>query len=384
MIQAPQVQYMPIQQVPATGGQPTGAVNTISNQQTPATPGVFYNYPTASSYMPANSYTTDKAQYNGVNIEVINPQGMAVPNQMPAQFYPVQQPVFMTPYQAPVQQTPVETPVAQPAAPAPAPAAAVTTAPVSNAQIVAPQPEAQQAVAQPAQAPAQQVPEPQIQTPQATEAPAQAQAPVVNEPVPASTTISPETFAGKLKTDNLDDQQKALEEIAQLVRDDENAGPALLDTQIFDGLTEILNKDTSSLEGPSQEVIDLRQKPEAERTPEENEKANTASPLEKAEANKQYALYTMSYMQDRLNTELEKRGGKALELNELPCINNVIDAAKSNPDPMVRAGAVAALSHIARPEYKADLSTIFDLAKADEDAQVKDAANKAAEALNVK
>lgn len=375
MIQAPQVQYMPIQQVPATGGQPTGAVNTIQNQQTPATPGVFYNYPTASSYMPANSYSTDKAQYNGVNIEVINPQGMAVPNQMPAQFYPVQQPVYMTPYQAPVQQAPAQAPVAEPAAP--------VTAPVSTATVEAPQ--TQSAVEQPVQAPAQQeVPQPQIQTPQAADATAPAQAPVVNEPVAASTTISPETFAGRLKTDNLDDQQKALEEIAQLVKDDENAGPALLDTQIFDGLTEILNKDTSSLEGPSQEVIDLRQKPESERTPEENEKANTASPLEKAEANKQYALYTMSYMQDRLNSELEKRGGKALELNELPCINNVIDAAKSNPDPMVRAGAVASLSHIARPEYKQDLATIFDLAKADEDPQVKDAANKASEALNVK
>lgn len=372
MIQAPQVQYMPIQQVPATGGQPTGAVNTIQNQQTPATPGVFYNYPTASSYMPANSYSTDKAQYNGVNIEVINPQGMAVPNQMPAQFYPVQQPVYMTPYQAPAQQTPEQAPAA-------------ATAPVSNATVEVPQQPV--ALEQPVQAPVQQqVPQPQIQTPQASEtsAPTQAQAPVVNEPAAAATSISPETFAGKLKTDNLDDQQKALEEIAQLVKDDQNAGPALLDTQIFDGLTEILNKDTSSLEGPSQEVIDLRQKPEAERTPEENEKANTASPLEKAEANKQYALYTMSYMQDRLNSELEKRGGKALALNELPCINNVIDAAKSNPDPMVRAGAVAALSHIARPEYKADLTTIFDLAKADEDPQVKDAANKASEALNVK
>ena len=111
-------------------------------------------------------------------------------------------------------------------------------------------------------------------------------------------------------------------------------------------------------------------------------RALTPTQLEKAEINKQYALYTISYMQERLNNELEQRNGKALELKDLPCIEKVVDTAKANPNPMLRIAAIASLSHIARPEYKADLSTIFNLAKSDEDVRVQEAATKAEEALS--
>ena len=87
-------------------------------------------------------------------------------------------------------------------------------------------------------------------------------------------------------------------------------------------------------------------------------------------------------MQERLNNELEKRNNSALELKDLPCIENVITTVKENQNPMLRIGALAALSHIARPEYKADLTTIFELAKSDEDTRVQEAATKAIESLN--
>ncbi len=356
MIQAPQSQYIPAQQQPIqVNSQPAGANNSV--QYTQQMPGVIYNYPTASSYLPAQPYCTDKSQFNGVNIEILNPQGQGIiPQngvQMPAQFVPVQTPVAIPQYQPlPVSQAVVQAPQVQPV---------------------------QQDVMQ---QPAAQIPAPQIQTPevQTAQAPSTA-APVIEQPAAQDPSLTPESFAGRLKDTDLDAQKTAIEEVAEKVKSDPTVGPVLLDTQIFDSLVDIIDKDTSNLEGPTPEVLELRNKPQEELSEADKTKALTPTPLEKAEINKQYALYTISYMQERLNNELEQRNGQALELKDLPYIEKVVDTAKSNPNPMLRIAAIASLSHIARPEYKADLATIFNLAKADEDARVQEAATKAEEEL---
>ncbi len=354
MIQAPQTQYIPAQQIPAV--MPQNAVNPVQYSQT-QTPGVIYNYPTASTYMPA---TTDRSQFNGVNIEIINPQGQgAVPNamgcQMPAQYMPVQQPIMIPQYSMPY--------------------------PASQATVQAPQYP---------QMPQQQIPAPQIQQIQTQQPQTQqpnvqtpnAAAPVVDTPSTAAPAIDPEAFAGRLATDDLDAQRAAIEEVADAIKNSGDAANGLLDTKIVDALTAIIDKDTSALEAPSPEIIELRQKPEDKLTPEEKEKASTPSPLEKAELNKQYSLYTLAYIQERLNNELVKQNGNVLEMKDLPAIEKVIDTVKSNKNPMLRVAGLEALSHIAKPEYKADLATIFELAKADEDAKVKETATKVAETLN--
>lgn len=374
MIQAPQLQYMPAQQPIQTGYPQQGAYNPVQYQQPQQPSGVIYNYPTTSSYMPAQSYSTDKSQYNGVNIEIINPQGQGMAPQnacqmpaqqqmMPAQYMPIQQPVMMPAYPTPfpTSQAIVNPPLQQP------------VMPQQPVQVAPMQPEVVP------QAAPQVVPEPQIaQTPVQTPA----AAPVVEQPAAPAATVNPESYATKLQTTDLDAQNAAIEEIAEAVKKDDVAGPILLDTQIFDALVDIINKDTSALEGPSPEVIELRQKPQEELTEEQKKQAATPSPFEKAEINKQHALYTISYMQERLNNELEKRNGTALALQDLPCIEQVIDTAKSNQNPMLRVSALASLSHIARPEYKEDLSKIFELAKSDEEPRVQEAATKAAESLN--
>jgi hypothetical protein len=341
------------------------------------TPGVIYNYPQTSCYMPANNAA--KSQYNGVNIEIINPQGQgAVPGActMPAQFVP--QPTFM-----PIQ--PVVMPAAYPAAPT---SSVVVNPPQQEQpQVVQQQAPAQVTYEAPQQAPVQTVAPTQVAQ-QPVEVPAPviqsttAAAPVVEAAVAPDPSVTPEAFAGRLKTNDLEAQKVAIEEIAETVKNNETAGPILLDTQIFDALVEVINKDTSALAAPTPEVLALRQKPQEELSEADKVKASTPSELEKAEINKQYALYTIAYMQERLNNELEKRNNSALELKDLPCIENVITTVKENPNPMLRIGALAALSHIARPEYKADLTTIFELAKSDEDPRVKESATKAIESLN--
>lgn len=370
MIQAPMSAYTPNVNMPVAYQQPQVMQVPVQTQQ--QTPGVIYNYPTSSCYMPANN--PPKSQYNGVNIEIINPQGQGMnPNavQMPAQFQPTyvpfQQPVAM-PAAAPTSQVvvnppqvevPTETPVAQQPVEVPAPVIQTPAeAPQTAAPVVAPQAEVPAA---PAEAP-------------------QAAAPVVAPAVEPDASVTPESFAGRLKTDDLDAQRAAIEEIAETVKNNESAGPILLDTQVFDALVDVINKDTSALEGPTPEVLELRGKLD-QLSDADKVKATTPSPLENAEINKQYALYTIAYMQERLNSELEKRNNSALELKDLPCIETVITTAKENQNPMLRIGALAALSHIARPEYKADLTTIFELAKSDEDARVQESAAKALEAL---
>ena len=364
MIQAPNLQYIPAQQMTQPAYIPQGAVN---NMQYNTTPGVIYNYPTASSYYP-QSYCQGRSQYNGVNIEIINPQGQgAIPGLMPAQYMPMQQPVQMPAYSYPIMpqqmpaQMPAQVPVQMPAAPVQQPAPQVIT----PAQIPA----------QPAVAPAQ-VPAPQVQPIQQQPAP-QAAAPVVEQAEPVDPSQTPAAFAGRLKTADLDAQKTAIEQVAEALKYNDKLAPSLLDTQIFDALVDIIDKDTTSLEGPTPEVIELRQKPESELSAADKEKAKTPSPLEKAVINKQYALYTIAYLQERLNNELVKRGGNALELKDLPEIDKVVDTVKLNPTPVLRSAGLAALAHIARPEYKEDLTTIFELAKADEDPQVQEAANKA-------
>ena len=388
MIQAPMSAYTPAMMMPAAY-QPQAMQAPVQYQQ--QTPGVIYNYPQTSCYMPANNAA--KSQYNGVNIEIINPPGQgAVPGActMPAQFVP--QPTFM-----PIQ--PVVMPAAYPAAPT---SSVVVNPPQQEQQQVVQQPVAQQ------QAPAQVVYEaPQQQEPVQTVAPVQvaqqpeqvaqqpvevpapviqsttaAAAPVVEAAVAPDPSVTPEAFAGRLKTNDLEAQKATIEEIAETVKNNETAGPILLDTQIFDALVEVINKDTSALAAPTPEVLELRQKPQEELSEADRIKASTPSELEKAEINKQYALYTIAYMQERLNNELEKRNNSALELKDLPCIENVITTVKENQNPMLRIGALAALSHIARPEYKADLTTIFELAKSDEDPRVQESAARAIESLN--
>ncbi len=349
MIQAPNLQYINAQQ-PTEANYQQGANNYVQTQPAQNS-GTIYNYPTGSCYAPLG-----QPQYNGVNIEIINPQGQGIAPQgnmtIPANYYIPNQNS---------QYNGVNTRILNPQGQTFTPQAVSVTPEI--------------------QTPAAPVPQPQIQSQVQTEAP-QAAAPVVDTPMTPDTTQTPESFAAKLKTDDLKAQKAAIEEIATIIRNDDTLAPLLLDTQIFDALVDIINKDTSSLEGPSPEVLELRQKPENELSEEEKVKATTPSPLEEAEINKQCSLYTIAFMQERLNNELEKKNGKALELSELPYIDLVIDTAKSNQNPKLRVGALAALSHIQRPEYKDDLKTIFDLAKTDEDVNVQESANKALERLN--
>lgn len=346
MIQAPNVQY-PQAQIQQPMQQPVQLPQNPVQQQVPAPQG-YYNYPTANYYQypQAQAYqpAAQPAQANAVNIQIYNPQAYAGGANA--------QPTAQVPY--------CPAPVAYPMPPQPA-------------------------AEQPAQVPVP--PAPVINEQPAAEKPAEAQAPQtdvkVEQPQTPQPAVDVPAFNAKLRSQNLEEQAQAIEQIAEMTQADPQSATALLDTQIMEGLLGVIAKDTTGLQGPTPRQLELRQNIIAGKTVTEAEKAeaNTITPMEVAERNKQYALYTISFLQELLAGEVEKRNGVKLDIKDLPAIEQVVQTAKSDPNPLLRASALASLSHIAKPEYKPVLAQIFELAKKDENPNVQAAATKAAEQL---
>ena len=341
--------------------------------------------------------------YNAVKIDIHNPSvgvpGMSAPQmapQMPPQMAPQyaqptmpyyaypQQDLYSYPQaQQPICYPPVCCPAAQ-AAMAQAQAQAQAQAPVA----VQPQTVQQQVInAAPGPVdttltPAPAVPQPVVSNPQ--QAP---KAEAKPEVVPAET-VAPQVdlnqFIAKLTNPDFDVQASAMEEIANLVKQSPEKATELVDTKVFDALTGIINYDSSSLEGPSAEQTAAREKIMSGKdvTDAEKQLANTITPKEQAERNKSYALFTSAIMQKLYADEVNRLSNQTVPLTELPAALTVVDTLKDNPNPMVRASAIEALSYIQNPAYKQDLSTVFSIAQNDSDPGVAETAKVALEKLN--
>ena len=167
-----------------------------------------------------------------------------------------------------------------------------------------------------------------------------------------------------------------MEEIANMVKDDPQKATELLDEKVVNALNTIINTDSSKLAGPSAEQITARQKlMKGEQLSEADKKlATTITPMEQAERNKSYAMFTSAIMQKLYGEEVAKLTGATVPLTELPGAVTIVEQLKNNPNPMVRTSAIEALSYIQQPAYKQDLNTLFTIAKNDQDKNVQDAA----------
>ena len=74
---------------------------------------------------------------------------------------------------------------------------------------------------------------------------------------------------------------------------------------------------------------------------------------------------------------IAKLTGSIVPLTELPGAVTIVEQLKNNPNPMVRTSAIEALSYIQQPAYKQDLTTLFTIAKNDQDKNVQEAATAA-------
>ena len=361
-----------------------------------------------TTYMPV----PQQPKYNAVNIEISNPsvgaQGVGGQQQaayaqptMPLYNYP-QAPVYNYPQAA---QQPCYMPP-QMSYPTPAPAPAVAALPQEAPKVpeVAPAVQQQnfnQPVVTPQPVPVEPtpvvVPQPQIseapKAPEATQpAPAPAEAPKTTEAAkpevvpsePVAPQVDLNSFIAKLANPDFDAQVGGMEEIAKMVKESPEKATELVDTKVFDALTNIINFDSSKLEGPTPEQVAAREKILSGKEVTEQEKtlANTISPQEKAERNKSYALFTSAIMQKLYADEVARLSNSTVPLTELPGAVTIVDQLKDNPNPMVRASAIEALSYLQNPEYKKDLTTVFTVAKDDKDPNVAEAAKAALDKLN--
>lgn len=375
-----------------------------------------YMQPQMPMYQPAPYF--QPAQNNAVKIDIINPQAGSQtpfnPYAMPTvpQYampqastyapnvqYPIPLPVT-TPIQTQVQpqtiqapaQMPVQPPVQAPvqtAAPEPAPVVVPTPVvipqPVINNQpqvINAPQVEMPEP---PKAQPAEETP---VATTAQTAAPAEQaktpEAPQVEAPATTPINVDLNQVVSKLNSTNLEEQLAAIENVAETAQSDSPAAAQLLDTQVMDALGNIIKKDTTQMQGPTPEQLELKQKLIAgeKLTPEQTASATKISEMEAAERNKQFALYTIAILQKRLSSEVEKAQGTKLEMKDLPMIDDVVKVAKADANPMLRASALAALSYIAKPEYKPLLKIMFEQSQQDADPNVKAVATEALSKLS--
>ena len=373
------------------------------------------------------NYQLPQPNYNAVKIDIHNPSvgNATCPIQQPQynpQYAPVTSPYYTYPqtqlydYPQAVNYQPAYLPQAQ--APATASASATANA-AATAQPVVQQPVVQQPAAQqpapqacPPCPPCPAVPAPQVaeaaaaatvsaapqqvninQAPQpapvVTEAPkAPAEAPKVEvvPPAPAAPLIDLNSFLARLSNPDFEVQANTMEEIANMVNDETQKAKAteLLDSKVIDALTNIMTVDSSKLAGPTQEQIAARQKLMNGQQISDQEKAlaTTITPMEQAERNKSYAMFTSAILQKLYGDEINKLTGTTVPLTELPAAMTIVDQLKDNPNPMVRTSAIEALSYIQKPEYKKDLTTLFTIAKNDQDKVVQEAAAAALDKLN--
>ena len=203
-----------------------------------------------------------------------------------------------------------------------------------------------------------------------------------------------------LENKDFDVQAKQMEEIARIGIKNPEAGKNYIVKDVFSSLIAITKKDSSNLEPPTEKQIDTRKKIIAnfvaaeiaksqnkevklpyQLTKEEVEEAEKISPMEQAERNKEYAIYTMAVLAKIYTDEVEKHTKNVVPFTDVPGLSAIVDAMRYNQNAGVKIAAMQGLRHIARPEYKDEMAAIFSIAKNDKDPQVAKAAELTLESL---
>lgn len=191
-----------------------------------------------------------------------------------------------------------------------------------------------------------------------------------------------------LKSDNYDVQARQLEKIVKAALGDKESAIPYVTQSVFAEIINLAEKDTSALEGPTNEQIELRKKiitneiiKEREtakgKKPEEIELpynitksdlaiAATLSPLEMAERNKEYALLTLAALGKVYVEEFENKTGNVVPLTDIPGASVIANSLRNSKNPSVKIAAIEALAYINRDEYKDEISAIMKIAATDE------------------
>jgi hypothetical protein len=345
--------------------------------------------------------TTQQSQLpnstSAVSINIINPQaysGMPAPQEAPQMAQPYCCPAPMYNYApAPFYEVP-QVPIygQQPSGYFPT---SYATAPIQQ-NVVAPQISlpAQPTAIAPAAQPAQDTPVPPppslidqqpvpvaVETQKAVqEVPAsvatETKAPV-ETPQPAVEQVDVAAITKALASTNLEEQQKGIEKIAEIGQLNNQQSAALINEEVFKGLSGIASKDTSKLPGKTQQQLELSKKKQSGKALNEQEEVmlNTPSQKELAEQNKIISMWTMAVLQknlrDAINSGLAPND-PPVPLHELPGVKEIENNIKHDSNPLVRSAGIQAFRYVAQPTDYPMLSTILNtVIKVDKDPAVK-------------
>jgi len=249
--------------------------------------------------------------------------------------------------------------------------------------------------------------QPQPQTPAVPDPVVEQKPATENTPAPEPTkdnSVDIETVLANLSSTDPDKQAIQMDEIAQKGLKNEADVVPYVQEEVFNKLMDIVDVDSSKLAGPTEQQVQLRAKVEendaaiakAEQdgidpktiklphqlTADEEKLALSITPLEQAERNKEYALFTTAILQKTYGDEIEKRTGNVVPLTDLPGAAMIVDELKNNQNPAIRTAAIDSLRFIQRPEYKDDLAKVYSIAQTDADESVAAAAKDALDSLN--
>jgi hypothetical protein len=219
-----------------------------------------------------------------------------------------------------------------------------------------------------------------------------AQKPEITPDAGLKPAVDVDKVVGNLASADYDVQAKQLEEIVYYsLKDTKNAIPYIT-APVFSELIKIASKDTSAMEGPTEEQINIRKeiitneiyleqqlaqnkKPEEVKLPydvskENFEKAVVLSEMELAERNKEYAILTLAALSKVYADEFEAKTGNVVPLTDLPGASAIVEAIRNSDNPSVKAAAIESLVYINRPEYKEEISAVLKIAANDKNKNV--------------
>ncbi len=244
-------------------------------------------------------------------------------------------------------------------------------------------------MSQPQEAQTQEAPAPtaEVQT-QQPEQVQQAQTPeVVNEPTNKST-VDIDALVSGLADADADKKAQTINQIAEYAQGEPSVALQVVSEPVMNGLINIINEDTTGLEGPTDKQIEIAEKiTKGEKlTPEEDALSEQLSPRDKANKNRIFALYTLAMIQklqrEELNQYIEnqKANGEQpiepLKIEELPGYNDIVNIIKNDPRPEVKVAAMQALQYIAEPNDKAVVEGVLADSLNSQDEVIKTAAQE--------
>ena len=191
-----------------------------------------------------------------------------------------------------------------------------------------------------------------------------------------------------LSNANFDVQAQQMEDIARASMEDPQKAVPYIVTEVFAELINIVNKDSSKLTPPSEKQIEkraqiiinelVREKSKSEGieegkielpykiTEEDLRIANELSPMEQAERNKEYALYTLAILSKVYTDEVQRHTGNVVPLTDLPGVAEIVDTLKTDNNPSIKVSAIDALRYLNKPEYKDEIKSVLEIATRDD------------------